>query len=468
MVLFLAIIMVSLFISGMMMSQIMRQSYEDESDSQMVATARDVEAWYLFYNEGKITSEQLKKRLDAIAMTNQDSIWVVQFDNQVMGFGETNTSEGVDLNEIELYYNSMVDTLNESEGRPVRLAIQESNPFNTPIITVALPITYSDGSMEYIFINRRVSTLDASLINIYRQIVLSVAIAAVMAIILTYIFTRYMLRPLGIVTKGARQLARGHFDIWLEVRSEDEIGQLADTFNSVARDLKKYEQTRDSFVADVSHELRSPLTSVQGLVQGVMDGTIPEDEKLHYLGVALDETKRLNSLINNMLDLAKMESGQFPLQLEDIEVNELIRRVLITFESKIDVKNLMVEVEFANDKEYATADMNQIIQVVHNIMDNAIKFADYGGRLRISTLSTEDKVFVSINNSGEPIPREVIPYLFDRFYKGDKSRTRIREGAGIGLSLVKKILEEHRQKIWVESDRIGGTTFTFTLNKTEK
>jgi signal transduction histidine kinase len=143
----------------------------------------------------------------------------------------------------------------------------------------------------------------------------------------------------------------------------------------------------------------------------------------------------------------------------------MLRRALITFETKIDIKNLMVEVEFENEREYALADKSQIMQVIQNIMDNAIKFADYGGRLRISVTNDKDSVIISINNSGDPIPRSDIPYLFDRFYKGDVSHTRVREGTGIGLSIVKKILEEHRQKIWVESDRMGGTTFTFTLSR---
>lgn len=463
MMLFMAIILISLYISGILMSQMIRDSYESDNGMQLENMADDAAIFIASYRAGMWEEDYLAERLVAKANANQSLIWWVRADGSVVLFGNRNVDERVDEQLIQDYFFKMQESLDD--GETVKIETEKHNIFSTPVTTIAKPMLDPVYGNEYVFVHKSQSALDDSLMAIYRQIVLSVAISAVLAIVLTYVFTRYMLRPLGVVAKGARQLARGHFDIWLEVKSKDEIGQLANTFNALAQDLKKNQQTRDSFVANISHELRSPLTSMQGLVQGVIDGTIPEDEKLHYLNVVLDETKRLNKLINNMLNLAKMESGQFPMKLETVEVNELIRRVLITFESKIDVKNLMVEVEFAHEREMAVASPDQIIQVIQNVMDNAIKFADYGGRLRIATMSDADSVFVSINNSGEPIPRADIPFLFDRFYKGDESHTRVKEGTGIGLSIVKKILEEHRQKIWVESDRIGGTTFTFTLEK---
>ncbi len=463
MMLFMAIILISLYISGAMMSQSMRESYRSETEKALVSIAEDSTARIAIYHAGYGTLDDLNLELKLKANYNQDLIWWVRTDGKVYLYGDISSDYTVDSEKIQEYFNEMAGQLNQ--GETVKIETEEQNFFSTPVMTVAKPMLDTERGNEYVFVHRKISVLNDALMAIYRQIVLSVAISAVLAIFLTYVFTRYMLRPLTIVTKGARQLSRGHFDIWLEVRSKDEIGQLADTFNSLATDLKKYQQTRDTFVANVSHELRSPLTSMQGLVQGVIDGTIPEDETLHYLNIVLDETKRLNKLITDMLELSKLNSGQFPLKTEEIDVNELIRRALITSESKIDVKNLMVEVEFEDEREIAIANKDRIIQVIQNIMDNAIKFADYGGRLHISTRSDASSVYVSINNTGEPIPRSDLPYLFDRFYKGDESHTRVKEGAGIGLSLVKRILEEHKQRIWVESDRIGGTTFTFTLRR---
>ncbi|MDL2237060.1 HAMP domain-containing histidine kinase [Christensenellaceae bacterium OttesenSCG-928-K19] len=462
--LFMAIIMVSLFISGALISSLMRETYLEDNQTQLTRILDNLESWGYMYNNGYIEEALVESVLQEMAKREDVVVWVVKNDNKTIKYagGE------VTWEEVAMYYEKMLANLQENQRDMV--VEEEANFFNTPVITAAAAIDHGVGADQYcyIFVHRRISALNEPLMAVYRSIVLSIAIAAVLAMLLTYFFTRSMLRPLSVVARGAKQLARGHFDIWLEVKSEDEIGQLADTFNVVARDLKKSQQTQDSFVANVSHELRSPLTSIQGMVQGVIDGIIPKNEELHYLSVVLDETKRMNGLISDLLDLAKIESGQFPMQVADVEVNEMVRRLLITFERKIDVKNLMVEVEFQNNKQYAQADENRLMQVLQNLMDNAIKFADYGGRLRISTMTDDKLVYVSVNNSGEPIPRSMIPSLFDRFYKGDESHTRVKEGTGIGLSIVKKILEEHRQKIWVESDSIGGTTFTFTLNKSQE
>ncbi|WP_066644579.1 ATP-binding protein [Christensenella timonensis] len=463
MLLFMAIIMVSLFISGIMMSWVVRNAYLDDSEQQMLGIAGDVETLLSFYRSNYMTFNQMAAQILVKAETNKDVIWIVDSDGTVWTAADPSGQTSVTKEEIQMYFKDMFVEL--QKGNAVKVVTEESNFFNTPVITVATPVL-SDGTVTgYVFVHKKINELEASLMAMYRQIVLAACISAALGIILTYLFSKSMLRPLSVVNTGAKQLAKGHFDIRLDVSSKDEIGQLADTFNSVARELKKYEATRESLVANVSHELRSPLTSIQGLLQGVIDGTIPREEAEHYLGVVLDETKRLGFLISDMLDLAKIESGQFPMQIEKVELSELLRRTLITFESKIEAKKLEVFVELPEEKQYVYADENRLKQVLHNIIENAIKFVNVGGELKISTTSTQASVFVNITNSGDVIPREDLPYLFDRFYKIDKSHSRTKEGTGIGLSIVKNILKEHGQKIWVTSDEQSGTTFTFTLKK---
>ena len=462
MLLFMIIILVSLYIAGALTSQVMRTSYVEDTGLQLSNMADDAAIFINSYNQGLWSEDYLMDRMLAKANANQSLIWWIKRSGDVVLFGTQSLEESISEQMIKDYFYNMQQQLNK--GETVIIETEKPNFFSTPVTTIAKPMLSPLGN-EYVFVHKSQSALESYLTVMYRQIALSIMIAAMLAIIVTSIFTRYMLRPLRVVTKGARQLARGHFDIRLFVKSKDEIGQLAHTFNSMAEDLKKYQQTKDTFVANVSHELRSPLTSMQGLLEGVIDGVIPENERLHYLNIVLDETKRLSKLVNDMLDLAKLESGSVMLKLEKTDVNEVVRRVIITFESKIDVKNLIVEVEFEHERELALVNPGQLTQVLQNLVENAIKFAEYSGRLRVSTRSDDKNVYISVNNSGEPISRADLPYLFDRFYKGDTSHTRVKEGAGIGLSLVKKILEEHRQKIWVESDKIGGTTFTFTLEK---
>ncbi|MEA4853320.1 MAG: ATP-binding protein [Christensenella sp.] len=463
MLLFMVIIMVALFISGLMMSFLVRSAYLDESEQQMLSVANDVETLLSFYKNNYLSMKQVTGQISVKAEANKDVIWVVNSDGSVWLAADPSGQTSITKDEIAMYYEDMLTEL--QKGNAVKVIAEESNFFNTPVVTVAKPVMADDSVTGFVFVHKKISEMDAQMMTVYRQIVLAAGISAGLGIILTYVFSRYMLRPLVVVNAGVKQLAKGHFDIQLSVSSRDELGQLADTFNTVAQELQKYQATRESLVANVSHELRSPLTSMQGLLQAVLDGTVPPEEAPHYLGVVLDETKRLGLLISDMLDLAKIESGQFPMQMEKLDLAELIRRILITFESKIDAKHLEVEAALPDRKLWVYGDENRLAQVLHNILENAIKFAGEDGKLRIATREDGDTVFVSINNSGDPIAKEDIPYLFDRFFKTDKSHSRTKEGTGIGLSIVKNILKEHGQKIWVTSGKEEGTTFTFTLKK---
>lgn len=468
MMLFMMIIVLALFLAGILMSQMVKNTYMeqlDDSEQQLLNVAQETDVLVSYYNAGVLDRQDLARNVTSKAAVNSLVIWVVNRESGkiVMSADREQTAfTGSQLQSLDIYKQMIAAMQN---GSAVKTVTKENNIFNTPVITVAKPVVVDNQITDYVFVHKRISELESSLMDIYRQIVLSAAISAALGIVLTYIFTRNMLRPLKVVNTGAKMLANGNLDVYLEVRSTDEIGQFAETFNAVAKQLKKNERTRQSFVANVSHELRSPLTSIQGLVQGVLDGTVAPEDSEHYLGIVLDETKRLNLLITDLLDLAKVESGQFPLEITEIEINEMIRRVLIMYEKKVEDKNLNVEVLLSGDKVMVYGDPNRLIQVLQNLIDNAVKFASQDGRLRISTLETDASVFVSINNSGEVIPRAEIPYVFDRFYKADKARSRSKGGTGIGLSLVRRILEEHRQKIWVESDAVEGTTFTFTLKK---
>jgi signal transduction histidine kinase len=239
--------------------------------------------------------------------------------------------------------------------------------------------------------------------------------------------------------------------------------QLGASLNKMAEDLKNLEESRRSFVASVSHELRSPLTSISGYVSGMLDGTIDEAERPRYLKVVLSETARLTKLVNDLLELSKFESGKFPLTKTAFDVNELMRVELLKFERRIDDKRLEVDVDFREDPCRVWADADRIRQVATNLIDNAVKFAPEGASLRLTTEVAGDICYVGVFNQGPSIPQEDVPFLFDRFYKADKAHTS-GMGTGLGLSIVKRILEQHGQAIRV-STGISGTTFTFTLER---
>ena len=263
----------------------------------------------------------------------------------------------------------------------------------------------------------------------------------------------------------------GNFSQRVTVETNDEIGQLASSFNFMADSIEKLEESHSSFCSDVSHELRTPMTSISGFVEGILDGTIPAEKQDYYLRIVLDETKRLTKFVNDTLEMSKMSSSEYQLDITEFDINELIRTCIISLGNRIDEKNLDLNVDFKQDIFKVLADKDSIKRVVLNIMDNAIKFSYPNTTMGVSTWAEKGKIYVCIGNFGDGIDSSDLSNIFNRYYKTDKSRTNEKTGAGLGLSLVKNILVLHKQAIWVESvDTKEGsnakyTKFTFTLEK---
>lgn len=234
--------------------------------------------------------------------------------------------------------------------------------------------------------------------------------------------------------------------------------------NATSEEYERLEQMRKSFVANASHELRSPLTSVQGFLQAVLDGTVSDADKEKYLKIALSETKRLNALINSMLDLSRLDSGKNPLVMSKFDINDVIKEIALKFEPALFKKALQINVDFSRDTCYVFADKDKIIQVITNLVDNAIKYSPSYSRIILITSVHENKVYVTVKDYGYGISKKDQMLIWDRFYMTDKSRSPVKtKGSGFGLSIVKKIIDEHGEVIWVESNRGAGATFIFTL-----
>lgn len=249
-----------------------------------------------------------------------------------------------------------------------------------------------------------------------------------------------------------------------ELSIDNTVDVVLTALNATADAYIRLEQAQKSFVASASHELRSPLTSVQGFLQAVLDGTATDADKEKYLQIALNETKRLNSLITSMLDLSRLESGKNPLVMSKFDINDTIREVAARFEPSLIKKALQINVDFCRDSCYVYADKDKILQVVINLVDNAIKYSPSYSRILLITNIHENKVYVTVRDYGYGISKKDQMLIWDRFYMTDRSRTPVKtKGSGLGLSIVKKIIDEHGEVIWVESNRGAGATFIFTL-----
>ena len=335
--------------------------------------------------------------------------------------------------------------------------------FSVPVLTVGIPLKIGGSIKGAIFFHTPIEEIDLILYDIYADIWKATLFSAVLAVVLLYWTSRRISKPLSQMSEVSREIASGNYKRRVNVSSRDETGQLALSFNAMADSLERLEDMRRTFVANVSHELRSPLTSMRGYIQGVLDKTFDPEEQEKYLTIALEETERLNKLINELLDLSQIESGQFPLNIQVFDINEQIRRLIIAQEEKINQKGIDVEIDFEATNCMGQADPDRIKQVIINLLDNAIKFNRYEGKILIKTWRNRGKVYVKIQDQGIGIPTDEIANIWDRFYQVEKSRSGRERGTGLGLSIVKKIIEEHHENIWVNSSLGKGSAFIFSL-----
>lgn len=339
------------------------------------------------------------------------------------------------------------------------------------VLTVGIPLSYQGTRIGSAFFNMPVPDIRRTAKDLVYVFIISSMLSMMMAFVLVYFQSIKISRPIRQINNAVRDIAAGNFEKRVHVDSNDEIGQLASSFNFMADNVENLEQQRAIFVSDVSHELRTPMTSISGFVEGMLDGTIPPDKQDYYLNIVLDESRRLAKLVNDMLEMSKMSSSEYQLDISSFDINELIRMCIIGLENKICDKNLDLNVDFKINELKVIADKDSIKRVILNIMDNAIKFSYPNTTMGISTWAEKHKVYVSIGNFGDGIDGADLSNIFNRFYKTDKSRTTEKSGAGLGLSMVKNILVLHKQSIWVESvDTKEGssakyTKFTFTLEK---
>ena len=315
-------------------------------------------------------------------------------------------------------------------------------------------ITYSNASS----IERVVS----SLIKMLLMVSMWVMIAAIIA---SYFISERTVRPLRFISKAAKSFSSGDFGVRVPVIGNDEIAELAITFNNMAFSLEKIDDSRRSFISNVAHDLRSPLTTIIGFIDGILDGTIPADRTDYYLKIVNSEVKRLSRLVNQLLDITRIESGERKFDFKPFDICELTKQILISFEQRINKKQLDVEFNCPEEKEIVLGDIDAINQVIYNIIDNAIKFSYDNGLLKFSIFEADKNIVLSIYNTGIGVKDDDIPYLFDRFYKADKSRGKDKTGVGLGMYIAKTIIDVHEGKIEVKSKYEEYCEFIISLKK---
>lgn len=280
-----------------------------------------------------------------------------------------------------------------------------------------------------------------------------------------YVLTYRLTKPLKSMSEAAKAMSKGDFSKRVPVTSDDEIGELAVSFNMMTNSLSRLESMRKSFVGDVSHELKTPMTTIGGFIDGILDGTIKEDEREYYLGIVSQEIKRLSRLVNGMLSMTRLESGEFALKPERFDFYGLLCNIMISQEQRIEKNRLEIEGLDAFESIEICADKDLIHQVIYNLVDNAIKFSNESGKISFSLAENKEDIVFTITNTGVGIPEKELPFVFERFYKGDKSRSAVKNSTGLGLYIAKTIISAHKGTISVKSKENEFTAFKVVLPK---
>ena len=322
---------------------------------------------------------------------------------------------------------------------------------------------YEDGEIDgyMIMVMQNESERNFNMFIIWITVIIEIIISAIVIKIVT---NQIIIRPIDNINNVAKRLAKGEVEKRVVVNCNNEIGELAESFNIMAECLEKSDTKRREFISNVSHELRSPITSIKGFIGGILDGVIPRDRENYYLKIVYDEIDRLARLVNDLLDMSAMESGKFNLAITEFDINQVISLCILNLEHKIQEKGLNVKATFYNNRAYVLGDRDRIIQVVTNIIENSIKYSNDDGEIKIDVYSKGEKIYVDIFNSGECIEEKELNKIWDRFYKSDKSRTN-KLSTGLGLPIVRSILSQHNEDIWVKNIEGKGVSFIFTLKK---
>lgn len=335
--------------------------------------------------------------------------------------------------------------------------------FSEEYLTVFSPVTNNYQTLGYVLLHKPLSAITAQADSLMDITFFTVALLFVCTffILVIYVFIIYI--PLRRITTAARQYSTGDFSKRINVHSRDEIGYLASTLNYMANELDTREEDQRKFISNVSHDFRSPLTSIKGYLEAILDGTVPGEMQEKYLRIILFETERLNKLTQSLLDLNRFGGHGIMLDMTDFDVNNVIKTTIMTFEGACHRKGLSFDLVLTGQKLFVYGDVTKIQQVLYNLIDNAVKFSYNGTAIKIETHIKNEKVLISVKDSGIGIPGDCTGKIWERFYKTDLSRGKDKRGTGLGLSIVKEIIQAHNEHINVISTEGVGSEFIFTL-----
>ncbi|MBQ3514731.1 MAG: HAMP domain-containing histidine kinase [Lachnospiraceae bacterium] len=417
--------------------------------------------YYLPYLEGTITKEEFEKVIPKLSSFLQAQILISDEKGNMLAM--SNTERFSDIPDTMFTVNANFDMT-----KSIAVVDSKYTTDGTEYLNIGIPIYDVDKQVGYIILRS-----DLSNTNSYRQVLFNntyffLFIIIIFAALVFSFVTRRIITPIKKLNTAAKEYAQGNFKYHCNVKSKDEIGELAETLEFMASELSKMDEYRRNFIANVSHDFRSPLTSIKGYIEAMLDGTIPPEKQEKYLNIVLHESKRLTKLTQSLLTLESFDHTGPDLHRSDFDLVETIQKVIETFEGTCEQKKIFIKKNYNIPCMMVNADKTRIQQVIYNLMDNAIKFSTENSSIDISLNEKNEKVFVSIKDHGAGIPADVQKKIWVRFFKSDTSRGKDKQGTGLGLAITKEVIDAHGEHIECISTEGVGSEFIFSLKKQSK
>ena len=414
-----------------------------------------------FPDTEKIDSGDFSDIVESIAGVSHTDIFITDNNGKILICGCTDWQEkgSCDHSNNRILDKDLEKTIKEESIALSTLGIYENRQY------VTMKPIYNSENVRFgaVYSVSSVSSVSKLLSTVVRLYIFSAFVPIVLMFLAIYAMIYRLTKPLKSMSEASKAMARGDFSRRIPVMSDDEIGELSMSFNLMTNNLSRLEGMRKSFVANISHELKTPMTTIGGFIDGILDGTIEEEKQSYYLGIVSEEVKRLSRLVESMLSMAKLESGEFVLKPELFDLREMILTIAISQEQRIEGKKIQINGLEGMKGLSVKADRDFIHQVVYNLVDNAIKFTNDDGYINFSLEKEGKNAVLTITNSGNGIPQKDLPFIFERFYKVDKSRSLGKNSTGLGLYIAMTIITAHKGVISVSSKENEFTTFKITL-----
>ena len=407
------------------------------------------------YYSGTITTKNFSSQMSTLSVYLGSNIMLLSTDGKVVfntasvGTTEIPEFDATDMGSSHYRIDTFYDTYQER-----RLIVQ-------------YPVEYKFAIRGYIVISKPISHIKKEANDIFNYNYFTLLITLALCCVFVIIFIRNISTPIAKITKATERYAKGDFSAKIKLARNDELGRLSDSLDYMASEIENLNDYQRKFIANISHDFRSPLTSIKGYLEAMLDGTIPPEAQEKYLGIVITETERLTKLTNNLLTMNNMNENGMALDVTDFDIVAIIKQTILTFEGQCAKKKIKFKLVFSDKALSVSADQEKIQQVLYNLIDNAIKFSSTDSSIIISATEKGDKIMISVKDFGIGIPKDSISKIWERFYKTDLSRGKDKKGTGLGLSIVKDIITAHKEYIDVVSTEGVGTEFIFALPKSK-